>query len=106
MYMKEQVFIKVSSRLVKLELNHILYIEALADYITIYTIDGKYTIHSTMKRVENILSADNFYRVHNSFIVNLEKISSIENSNILMGKMTIPVSRNRLKSLMNRLKII
>ncbi len=104
--LNEYVFIKVSSRLVRLELKKILYIEALADYITIYTEDERYTILSTMKRIEEMLSADHFLRVHNSYIVNLKKISSIENHSVFIGKTSIPVSRNRLKNLMNLLKLI
>lgn len=86
-------------------MNKILYIEALADYITIHTEDGKYTVLSTMKKVENMLS-DDFYRVHNSFIVNLEHITSIENSNLYINNVQIPISRNRSKTLMSRFKII
>jgi DNA-binding LytR/AlgR family response regulator len=100
------VFIKVSSKLIKLELNSILYIEALADYITIYTEERRYTILSTMKRIENILSPAIFFRTHNSYIVNIEKITSIENNSILIGKAVIPVSRNRFKQLMSQLKLI
>jgi DNA-binding LytR/AlgR family response regulator len=103
--MENCVLIKVSSKLVKLKLNSILYIEALADYITIYTEDSKYTVLSTMKKVESMLS-DDFCRVHNSFIVNLDHVTSIENTNLYINKIQIPISRNRSKSLMNKFKII
>jgi DNA-binding LytR/AlgR family response regulator len=83
----------------------ILYIEALADYITIHTEDGKYTVLSTMKNVESMLSQD-FFRVHNSFIVNLNHITAIENSFLYINNVQIPVSRNKAKSLMSRFKII
>jgi DNA-binding LytR/AlgR family response regulator len=104
--LNDHVFIKVSSRLIKLELKKILYVEALADYITIYTENGRYTILSTMKRIEEMLSGLDFLRVHNSYIVNLKRISSIENHTVVIDKTPIPVSRNRLKNLMNLVKLI
>jgi DNA-binding LytR/AlgR family response regulator len=102
----DHIFIKVSSRFIKLELKNILYIEALADYVTIYTSTDKYTIHSTMKGIESSLPGNDFARVHNSYIVRLDKIQSIEDNSISVGKSTIPVSRTRLKPLMQRLKLM
>ncbi|MDF2437629.1 MAG: two component transcriptional regulator, LytTR family [Bacteroidota bacterium] len=102
----DHIFIKVSSRFIKLELKNIQYIEALADYVTIYTSTDKYTIHSTMKGIESTLPANEFARVHNSFIVRIDKILAIEDNLITIHKTTIPVSRNRLKPLMQRLKLI
>src|ERR1044071_6698018 len=46
---QEQIFIKVNSNLVKLNAHDILYIEALENYVSIYTTTGKHTIRSTMK---------------------------------------------------------
>lgn len=102
----DHIFIKVASRFIKLELKNIQYIEALADYVTIYTATDKYTIHSTMKGIETTLPAADFARVHNSFIVRLDKIAAIEDNSITVNKTTIPVSRNKFKPLMQRLKLI
>lgn len=102
----DHIFIKVSSRFVKLELKTIQYIEALADYVTIYTATDKYTIHSTMKGIEVVLPVNDFARVHNSYIVRLDKITAIEDNSISVNRVTIPVSRNRFKPLMQRLKLI
>jgi DNA-binding LytR/AlgR family response regulator len=102
----DHIFIKVASRFVKLELKNIQYIEALADYVTIYTGTDKYTIHSTMKGIESTLPANDFARVHNSFIVRLDKIAAIEDNSITVNKTTIPVSRNKFKPLMQRLKLL
>jgi DNA-binding LytR/AlgR family response regulator len=102
----DHIFIKVASRFIKLELTNIQYIEALADYVTIYTATDKYTIHSTMKGIENTLPGQDFARVHNSYIVRLDKIAAIEDNSITVNKTTIPVSRNKFKPLMQRLKLI
>ena len=90
----------------KIDLSQILYIEALADYVTINTTDARYTTHLTLKTIEESLSASTFARVHNSFIVNLEKISQVEDNMVVIEKKLIPVSRARLKPLMKRLNLL
>ncbi len=76
-----EIYIKKGSTLVKLKLNDILYVEALENYITLNTPDAKYTIHFTLKAIENNLPSGIFTRVHRSFIVNRSKIQTIhENS--------------------------
>ena len=59
------VFIKVNSRLVRIETKDILFAESLADYVNLYTTGGKYTIHSTMKALEGALPEKQFFRAHN-----------------------------------------
>jgi DNA-binding LytR/AlgR family response regulator len=100
---ESHIFIKVSSRLVKLNLKDVLYIEALADYVTIHTTAEKYTIHATMKSIENTLPSADFFRTHNSYIVRLDKISAIEDNCVIINRSPIPVSRNKTKQLMQRI---
>jgi DNA-binding LytR/AlgR family response regulator len=102
----EHIFIKVGSRFIKLELKNILYIEALSDYVTIHTLNEKYTIHSTMKGFESTLPAKDFFRIHNSYIVRLDKITSVAGNNVSILKTVLPVSRNKVKTLIQRLKLI
>ncbi len=80
----ESIFIKVNSRLVKLNLNEILFIEALADYIIIHTANNKYIVHSTMKGVEGSLPENDFFRVHNSYIIRIDKITVIEDNTVVL----------------------
>ncbi|MBI3501458.1 MAG: response regulator transcription factor [Bacteroidetes bacterium] len=103
---EEHLFIKVNSRLVKIDTRDILFVEALADYVTIHRSVNKYTIHSTMKGMEKALSEKKFFRAHNSYIIRLDKISEIEDNCLVLGPKLIPVSRSKLKGLMQRLKFL
>lgn len=78
------IFVKSNSRLVKLKTKEIYFVEALKDYVTINTLDARYTIHSTMKDIQDRLPANEFVRVHRSFIVRIDKISAIEAPNIVL----------------------
>jgi DNA-binding LytR/AlgR family response regulator len=85
-----EIFIKKGSSLVKLKLKDIIYIEALENYVTLNTNSEKYTIHFTMKAIENQLPSGIFIRVHRSFIVSKSMIRTInENSlDLIVGNKT------------------
>ena len=101
------LFVKADSRYVKINSGDILYIEALADYVSIYTTtEDRFVIHSTMKSIEEKLPQPDFIRIHNSFIVRLDKITSIEDNTVALGKKLFPVSRSHKKDLMDRLRLL
>lgn len=100
------VFVKVNKRLVKIDIRDILFIEAMADYMTINTANTRYTIHSTMKEMEDSLPAKYFFRIHNSYIIRLDKISEIEDGFVTVGKKLIRVSRSKIDGLMQKLKFL
>ncbi len=87
------IFVKSNSRLVKLKTADIYFIEALKDYVVINALSSRYTIHSTMKDIEKKLPSEDFVRVHRSFIVRLDKISAIEQPNLILenDKKVIPI---------------
>jgi two-component system, LytTR family, response regulator len=86
------IFVKDGTKLVKIRLNEILYIEGLKDYVTIYTKDKKVVTLQTLKSLEAQLTPHQFIRVHNSFIVSFEAIDSIDKEKIQIGKVWIPIS--------------
>ncbi len=100
------IFVRVATKLVKLNTSDVLYIEGLSDYVTIYTASAKYKVHSTMKGIETKLSPNFFMRIHKSFIVRLDRIANIEENRIHIGKAFIPISRPYKPELMKRLNII
>jgi DNA-binding LytR/AlgR family response regulator len=106
----EEIFIKKGSSLVKLKLKDIIYIEALENYVTLCTRDDKFTIHFTMKAIENQLPSGIFIRVHRSYIINKTMIQSIkENSldlNIGGSLKSIPVGKSFRDSLLNDINVM
>src|SRR3990172_7627489 len=100
------IFLKASARLLKVYPEDILWIEALGDYVNIHTSGGNYTIHSTMKGIERKLPTDDFIRVHRSYIVRLEKITTIEGKILVIDRKLIPISNTYRKGLMKRLNLL
>lgn len=92
------IFVKDGTKLVKIRLNEILYIEGLKDYVAIYTKDKKVVTLQTLKSLEVQLGSYQFIRVHHSYIVSFEAIDTIDKEKIQIGKVWIPISDTYRKS--------
>ena len=105
---RDLLFVKSNSRMVKLRTNDIYYIEALKDYVVINTLNTRYTIHSTMKDIEAKLPEADFMRVHRSFIVRIDKITAIEQPNLILEneKKIIPIGGSYKDDLAKRLNLV
>ena len=87
-------FLKSEYKIRRINFNDILYIEGLKDYIKVYTTGEDKPVLSlnSIKSLEQKLPEEKFMRVHRSFLVNLDKIETIDRSRIVFGKAYIPVS--------------
>jgi two-component system response regulator LytT len=90
----EFLFLKSEYKIKRINFNDILYIEGLKDYVKVFTRNQVKPVLSltSLKSLEAKLPSNKFMRVHRSFIVNLEKIDTIERSRIVFEKTYIPVS--------------
>ena len=90
------IFVKTEYRLRQIELERILYIEGLKDYVKIHVEDEPHPVLSLMslKSLEEQLPADRFIRVHRSYIVQPAKIRTIVRNSIVFGRERIPISEN------------
>lgn len=96
-------FIKADNKLVKIFFDDLLYVEALQNYVSIYTKTKKYITYLTFKSVEEYLAGDQFIKTHKSYIVSASKIDNIEGNNIRIGEHHIPISRTSREEVMERL---
>jgi len=102
------LFVKANSKLVKVYLKDIYYVEALKDYVIINTQYARYTVHSTMKDIEKKLGTVDFVRVHRSYIVRTDKIQAIENQTVILEneKKAIPVGGSYRDELLGKLNLL
>lgn len=103
---KNEFYINIDRRLIKIEFDTVNLVEAKGDYILIKTENKNYTVHSTLKKIEDKLPKDLFLKVHRSFIINTKKIIDIEDNSVLIAKDVIPVSRANRPELMKRLNLL
>ena len=91
---EDAIFVKADSRLVQIKLSDILYMESWDDYVKIFLegISQPIVAQLSMKMLEEKLPAHRFVRIHRSFIVQIDKITTIEHHRIVFGKTRIPIS--------------
>ncbi len=105
---KDFIFVKSKSRLIKLNTKDIYFIEALKDYVVINAASARYTIHSTMKDIEDKMPSDAFLRVHRSYIIRIDKIAQIESPNIILEdiKKNVPIGGSYKDELFKRINLV
>ncbi len=91
----DYIFIRTDNQLQRIEVDNIIYISGLKDYVHIYLTNSNrpMIVHITMKAVESMLNPKKFMRIHRSFIVATDKIRSIDRNNcVYIGNEVIHVS--------------
>ena len=89
----DYLFLKVEYQLVRIALDDILYIEGLKDYVKVQLRNSEKAVLSliTLKTLEEKLPSKRFMRIHRSFIVSLDKITSMNKNSVQVGKVNITV---------------
>lgn len=89
----KSIFVKSEYKLLQIDLQSIIYVEGLKDYVKIYTTESPHPILSlmNMKAMEQLLPGSKFVRVHRSYIVSKGKIREIDRNRIIFGKVAIPI---------------
>lgn len=103
---ENDLYVNIDRRLIKIDIPSIYLIEAKGDYILIKTSGKNYTVHSTLKKIEDKLPQDLFLKVHRSYIINTKRIIDIEDNSVLIEKDVIPVSRSNKPELIRRLNLL
>jgi two-component system LytT family response regulator len=98
------IFVKTEYRLERVDLENILYIEGMKDYLRIICTDKKIMTLQSFARIEESLPANKFCRVHKSFIVAIDKIKSVERGVILIADQRIPVSNTYKEIFFSRIR--
>ena len=96
-------FVKSEGKKVKVNFQEILYIEGLRDYVNIKTTAEEFIILENLKNLENLLPKY-FKRIHKSYIVNLQKITSIDGNKVFIEKIPINIGETYKVSFQNWFK--
>lgn len=97
----EYIVVKVDGRLEKIALEELLYVEGLREYVRLVCANRQYVTFERMKNIEERLPAAQFLRVHKSYIVAKKAVQSLEGNLLHVGKVKIPVSRERKEAVVD-----
>lgn len=98
------IFVKVERKMVKILLSEVSYFESLKDYLKIHTFNGMVVTRETISNIEVRLPKAKFLRIHRSYIVAIDFISSYTQEYVEVAKMMLPISRTYKAEVNERLK--
>ena len=93
-------FIKSGSKFFKVNFSEILYVQAMKDYVRIFTKDFQLISHQTMNELEAMLPSKQFIRIHKSYIVSINHIKIIYGNSVEIDNVTLPIGNNYKESVM------
>jgi DNA-binding LytR/AlgR family response regulator len=98
------ILVKSGYQTIKIMFDSILYIEGLKDYVKFYTESKKAVLSLlTMKGLAETLPGDKFLRIHKSYIVSTDRITTISRNRVMIGEKWIPVGENYRKAFRKRM---
>ena len=102
----DRIYIKERDKYVKLMIRDILYLEAVGSYCEIVTIEKKFTFSVNLKHLSAKFSHELLIRIHRSFIVNIDKIDSIQGNQVFIGGKGINIGNSYRESFSKKFKLI
>lgn len=99
-------YIKDRTKMTKVNTDDILYLEGSNNYTIVHTLEKKYVISQTLKKVAESMNPQQFIRIHKSAIVNFNKIDEIVDAHVVINNIKIAIGRTYRAGLMTRLDTI
>lgn len=103
---KNHFFIRDNKAIRKVLISDILWVESKGDYVKIITSSSSYIIHSTLKNIEEALSAQSFIRIHRGYLISIEKLEYIEEGTAYIQGTPLPVSETYKNELLKQLRML
>jgi DNA-binding LytR/AlgR family response regulator len=89
----EYFFVRCENKIEKIVVSEIMFVESMQNYVQIFTTERKYMAHLPLKKVKSFLNEDKFIQPHQSYIIPIDRIDSIEGNTLTILKHQIPISK-------------
>ncbi len=99
------IMVRSEGSLLKIKQQDILYLKAFDNYCYLFTSEKKHLIPFTLKHVSEKLTPKIFVKTHRSYIVNLNKISSLQTDSVMVGNIKIPLSNSNKEIIKQRVSL-
>ncbi len=96
-------YVKCDGKIERVVYDELLYVEAMANYVTLYTLNKKLIVYLTIKGIQEKLPADIFLQVHKSYIVNINQVTTIEGNMLNLGVTKISIGQSFYDQVMDRI---
>jgi DNA-binding LytR/AlgR family response regulator len=99
------IYVKENKRVVKIDISKIVFIEGLSEYVQIFTDQKKIVTKTSLTNLVEKLPAQNFIRIHKSYIVPLSRVEAFTANSIGVPGKQLPIGRNYKNSVLNALQV-
>lgn len=100
---KQSIFIKVDGVQQKIVLADLEYVESQGNFVQLYVQDKKYLTAETLTNMDKNLKDSGFLRIHKSYVINLEKVSSLQGNMVQVGNKLLPVGNSYRQVVLGKL---
>lgn len=104
--LKDSIFLRKKEKFERVDFKNILWAEAESNYTTIVTTTGQFILSTTLQEVEKQLSPSYFVRIHRSYVVNMQRIDSIEGNMLQINNRSFQVSKSKREEVFQRFRIV
>ena len=101
---KDYFFVKADYKIIKIIFDEIFYIEGLREYVRIHTQAQKVITLLSLNKLESVLPKNKFFRIHRSFIINLDKIQEIQGNMVVVDNQSLTVSKSQKEEFFELIK--
>ncbi len=102
---RDYIFLKTEHRIERVLLNNINFIKGMGDYLQIILTNGKIMVLMNFKEIGTLLPKENFIRIHRSYMINMDKIKSIERKHVIIMDTKIPISQSYKEAFLSYCKL-
>lgn len=100
--LEDSIFVKNNVQFVKIALQDILYLEADNNYVQLYTPERKFALRVSLAQLLEKIQFKKLVRIHRSYAVNIDRMSSFSDGEIWIGKLSLPLGRNYREDFLNK----
>lgn len=101
---RDYIFLKTEHRIERVLLKDIHFIKGMGDYLQVHLSNENIMVLMNFEEIGNLLPTENFLRIHRSYLINLDKIKSIERKHVIIEKTRIPISQTYKEAFLSYLK--
>jgi DNA-binding LytR/AlgR family response regulator len=100
--LEDSIFIKNNVQFVKIALQDILYLEADNNYVQLFTAERKFALRVSLAQLLDKIQCKKLVRIHRSYAVNIDRMSSFSDGEVCLGKVALPLGRNYREEFLNK----
>ncbi len=100
--LEDSIFVKNNVQFVKIALQDILYLEADNNYVQLYTPERKFALRVSLAQLLEKIQFKKLVRIHRSYAVNIDRMSSFSDGEVWIGKVSLPLGRNYREEFLNK----